>query len=69
MEKIAKLEKCGVCHRDKPNGIHIYHLFICQSCERKIIETNPEDPSYYYFINKLKQIHGKTQSISSEKLV
>ncbi|WP_255307028.1 sigma factor G inhibitor Gin [Paraliobacillus sp. PM-2] len=61
MEERIKFEECGVCHRKEKDGIHLYHLFICQSCERKMIETNPEDASYTYFVNKLKQINKRKQ--------
>ncbi|MFB1051097.1 sigma factor G inhibitor Gin [Paraliobacillus sp. JSM ZJ581] len=61
MEERITREECGICHNSKKEGIHIYHFFICQSCERKIIETQPEDELYSYFVNKLKQINKRTQ--------
>ncbi|GAA5417911.1 anti-sigma-G factor Gin [Paraliobacillus ryukyuensis] len=61
MEEIEKLETCDVCHKGQKAGIHLYHLFICESCEQKIIKTNPEDPSYAYFVNKLKQLKKRKQ--------
>ncbi len=61
MEERCSLEKCGVCDQEKSSGMYLYYLFICESCERKMIETSPEDPSYAYFITKLKQMNKKKQ--------
>lgn len=48
---------CTICDLEKEKGIYLFHLFICQQCEEKIIRTAPEDPSYGYFVNKLKRIN------------
>ncbi|WP_182201639.1 sigma factor G inhibitor Gin [Paraliobacillus salinarum] len=61
VEEQLKFETCGICQGNKEDGIHIYHFFICQSCERKMIETQPEDEQYSYFVDKLKQMNKKKQ--------
>lgn len=56
MEKVMIKECCGVCEMEKELGIHIYHMFICESCEREIVQTEPEQTGYGLFVQKLKEI-------------
>ncbi|MFG6117428.1 sigma factor G inhibitor Gin [Halobacillus sp. MO56] len=50
------INRCGICDRNTTEGIHIYQLFICESCEKEILETEPGDARYSFYIDKLKNI-------------
>ncbi|MCZ0703630.1 hypothetical protein J2T56_001772 [Natronobacillus azotifigens] len=54
---------CKICESEQEKGIHLYHLFICEACEAKMIQTVPEDPDYAYFVEKLKKINTKPLQI------
>lgn len=56
MEKVLMKHCCGVCEEEKERGIHIYHIFICESCEREIVQTEPEQTEYSNFVEKLRGI-------------
>ena len=47
---------CGICDEEKEQGMYLYHLFICASCEREIVNTEPEEPVYQEFVRKLQAI-------------
>jgi hypothetical protein len=49
-------EKCIVCEMNKENGIHLWDQFLCVECEREIINTDPDDEQYQYYLRKLKSI-------------
>lgn len=49
-------EQCVVCEEEKHVGIHLLDKFICEDCQRNMIETEADDPMYIYYINKLKNI-------------
>ncbi|WP_077625206.1 sigma factor G inhibitor Gin [Sediminibacillus massiliensis] len=53
-------EKCGICEQNKPQGIHLYTLFICCDCEQKIVHTDPEEAQYKHYLKKLKRMHQST---------
>jgi len=56
-----KLEMCGVCEKEKDRGIHLYNMFICYECEKEIIQTEPSEQKYHYFLKKLRSINQTTQ--------
>jgi len=51
-DKVNK--SCHICDQEKKEGITLYSLFICRSCEKEIIQSNPGDVNYQFFIEKLK---------------
>ncbi|MFD1021120.1 sigma factor G inhibitor Gin [Thalassobacillus hwangdonensis] len=53
---MKKKSRCGVCNEVKDDGIHIYQLYICESCEKEMLTTDPGDARYQFFIEKLKTI-------------
>ncbi|MBM7543132.1 sigma factor G inhibitor Gin [Amphibacillus cookii] len=57
------MHQCSICDNNKEKGIFIYHLFVCEVCEQKLLNTEPEDPNYRFFVNKLKKLHQ--QAINS----
>lgn len=52
----TKEEVCIVCEDKKDSGIHLYASFICESCEREMIETNTNDPKYIFYLQQLRKI-------------
>ena len=56
-----KLKMCGVCDTEKDRGIHLYNMFICCECEKEIIQTEPNEQKYQYFLKKLRSINQTTQ--------
>lgn len=55
---MAKPVSCMVCGYNifMPRGLLIYGLFLCKTCEDRIINASPEEPSYSDYINGLKKI-------------
>jgi hypothetical protein len=49
-------EECIVCNQRKVAGIHIWGQFICQTCERQIVNTDVTDEKYPFYIERLKRI-------------
>ncbi|MGF9964745.1 sigma factor G inhibitor Gin [Bacillus rhizoplanae] len=52
----TKEEICIVCEHKKDSGIHLYRSFICESCEREMIETSTNDPKYMFYLQQLRKI-------------
>lgn len=53
-------ERCGVCELEKENGIHLYNMYICKSCEEEIIDTDPSEQKYQYFLKKMRIMNQTT---------
>ncbi|MEI5909598.1 sigma factor G inhibitor Gin [Bacillus spongiae] len=49
-------ETCIICSHQKEIGIHLYTSFICSDCEKEMINTETKDPSYHYYVQRLKVI-------------
>lgn len=47
---------CHVCETSQSEGMFIYYLYVCDQCQKKMIATDPEDPSYRFFIDKLRRM-------------
>lgn len=52
------MHHCHICDTNQSRGIYIFHVYVCESCQEKIITTDPEDPNYHYFVNKLRRIRN-----------
>ncbi|PEE44318.1 sigma factor G inhibitor Gin [Bacillus pseudomycoides] len=51
-----KHEVCIVCGNRKDDGIHVHTSFICDVCERDMVETETNDPKYIYYLEQLRKI-------------
>ena len=60
MVELVNKQTCAVCDNQKEKGLNVYNLFICSQCEQKMVKTEPEDPSYAYFVEKLKRLNHLT---------
>ncbi|WP_203364446.1 sigma factor G inhibitor Gin [Bacillus sp. REN10] len=47
---------CMICEQSKQKGIYIYKAFICKECERKVLQTAPEEEAYVHFVRKMRKI-------------
>ena len=49
---------CVVCEqeKDKDKGIFIYKGFLCEQCEKKIVQTNTDDPQYMFYLKQLRSV-------------
>ncbi|WP_078556436.1 sigma factor G inhibitor Gin [Bacillus alkalicellulosilyticus] len=49
-------KECVVCNQSKIDGIHLFDHFICVTCEREMVKTDPTDEYYHYYLEKLRKI-------------
>lgn len=56
-------ERCVVCENVKKKGYHILSAFICNECDKDIIQTETDDQAYMFFVKQLRKIMSK-QNIS-----
>lgn len=47
---------CIICGETRTEGLVVCHKFICQDCERKIVETAVLDERYDHIVTRLKKI-------------
>lgn len=47
---------CIICGQFRLAGITVCGHFICQECERAVVEARAEDPGYGGIVRKLKQL-------------
>ncbi|MCI0767550.1 sigma factor G inhibitor Gin [Bacillus sp. TL12] len=52
----TKHEVCIVCENKKDDGIRVQTSFICDTCERDMVETETNDPKYIYYLQQLRKI-------------
>ncbi|WP_338752474.1 sigma factor G inhibitor Gin [Bacillus sp. FJAT-52991] len=56
MKKTMEQHICMVCEQNKQEGIYIYQAFICKECEKKVLQTEPEEEAYVHFVKKMRKI-------------
>ncbi|MFS8650952.1 MAG: sigma factor G inhibitor Gin [Caldibacillus sp.] len=57
MEEQQKEKRiCIICEKEKQEGYSILHSFICTECEQQLIQTEPADPHYQFYVKQLKKI-------------
>lgn len=47
---------CIVCTESKASGIRIFSQFICDDCERDIVQTDVQDAKYPLYVDRMKKI-------------
>lgn len=60
---MSTLLKCVICEEKKENGIQVIHAFICEQCEKEIVTTDTNAPTYNTFVEKLKSINTRIEEI------
>jgi hypothetical protein len=55
-EQVPAEETCLICGRHEVEGIHICNQLICDSCQKRIVETEVTDWKYKYYMNKLAKL-------------
>ncbi len=56
---MSKLIQCSFCTEkllEGQEGLKLKGHYICQRCERKIINSTPQDKSYFLLKEKIKNI-------------
>ncbi|GGE22081.1 carnitine-CoA ligase [Marinithermofilum abyssi] len=56
MSKTMDRIRCIVCEKPRTNGISVLDEFICEHCEREIVQTDVEDRKYPHFVFQLRKI-------------
>lgn len=60
---------CIICEEEKENGIYICNQLICQSCQKKLVETDVDDANYDLLVQQLRklsvQVYTKVTESSS----
>lgn len=64
MNEGQKKERCSVCEQKQENGIHICDIYICESCEREIVNSDVTDEFYRYYLQKLRKLKQTLLNIS-----
>ncbi|SFG76769.1 sigma factor G inhibitor Gin [Sporolactobacillus nakayamae] len=55
-------ETCLICGQQNVEGIHICNQLICESCQKKIVETDVTNWKYKFYMNKLAKLRiGQSQ--------
>jgi hypothetical protein len=55
-------ETCLICGRQNVEGIHICNQLICNSCQKKIVDTDVTNWKYKFYMNKLAKLRiGQSQ--------
>lgn len=49
------MKQCKICEEWKEEGIYLLISFICTSCEKEMLETEPGDEHYQYYVERLKR--------------
>ncbi|MNI00369.1 Inhibitor of sigma-G Gin [compost metagenome] len=52
---------CMICNQQKQEGIRIVSEFICEACEKEMIETDAQDVRYLFFVRQMKQLYYTNQ--------
>lgn len=63
----AATRQCLVCEEIKTDGINICEQFICESCEREMVETDVQEPKYPVFVKRLRGIWLKDTSSKKQR--
>ncbi|OIJ17685.1 hypothetical protein BKP37_03520 [Anaerobacillus alkalilacustris] len=64
MKEKQCVEKCSVCEQNNENGIHICDIYICENCEREIVNSDVSDEFYRYYLQKLRKLKHSLLNIS-----
>ncbi len=54
--------RCIVCDKLQLEGIVVLDEFICDQCEREMVQTHVEDEKYPYFVFRMRKIWLKEQA-------
>ncbi|OYD06392.1 sigma factor G inhibitor Gin [Paludifilum halophilum] len=53
--------RCIVCEEERVKGIRVLDEFICETCEKEIVNTEVEDQKYPHFVLQLRNIWLNSQ--------
>lgn len=52
---------CIVCQQKREDGLHILNKYICDACEKEIVECQSDQVQYGYFVWKLRDLMNPDQ--------
>ena len=52
----TKAYTCIICERERTDGIRICGQFICEPCEKEMVNTDVRDKKYSFFISQMKRV-------------
>lgn len=52
----SAVQECIVCEQKRTSGITVCDQFICEACEREMIQTDVKEPMYPVFVKRLRRI-------------
>ncbi|WP_017729539.1 sigma factor G inhibitor Gin [Halalkalibacterium ligniniphilum] len=55
-ELVVVYNICLVCEQQKPSGMQLGTSFICETCEREIVQTEIDDAAYLFYVKKLRNL-------------
>ncbi|MGZ0084089.1 sigma factor G inhibitor Gin [Caldibacillus thermoamylovorans] len=47
---------CLVCEQEKKEGISLFGHFLCLDCNKAIVQTDPDDPNYSFYVQQLRKM-------------
>ncbi|MCP3033570.1 sigma factor G inhibitor Gin [Halobacillus sp. A1] len=50
-------ECCSICSKKTDDGLYLLRIYICQACEKEMIQTSADDPKYQFFIEQMNKAH------------
>ncbi|PYZ91528.1 hypothetical protein CR194_19540 [Salipaludibacillus keqinensis] len=58
-ENIIRSKDCLICSAPKDKGIHLAGAFICDECERNIVQAEVGERRYAIYIDRLKKVRNE----------
>ncbi|WP_101847183.1 sigma factor G inhibitor Gin [Halobacillus sp. Marseille-P3879] len=50
-------ECCSICSKQAADGIYLFRIYICSSCEKEMIQTSVDDPKYKFYVEQMNKAH------------
>lgn len=56
MESVTIKRKCFICDKEVQDGIDVLGKFICEECQKRLINLSPFDKNYDFYRQKMIDI-------------
>ncbi|MCS1352353.1 sigma factor G inhibitor Gin [Mechercharimyces sp. CAU 1602] len=56
MSHLGETSYCIICDQRRDDGLLVLDEFICEACERELVQTAVTDQKYSYYVQQLKKI-------------
>lgn len=54
---------CLFCGDEAVHGLRIFSAYMCNRCEQALLNTEPTDPHYRHYVDKLKRVWPACESV------